>query len=313
MLPFWGSKCIDQVTTTDLLELQQRCVKNRLSPATTDRITHSAVRGFLRDAKLAGYAVRDLHSLYDPNLISRLSSDDDAGGEIDPFTEEERDRIEEGFRLHDPDYYMFVRFRFWTGTRPSETIGLRVPVDLVRRRFRVVTSRVLGRDGATKTKRRRVVVIHKVLAQGLKHYLAAHPRPDGNFLFTTPRGAPIDEANFYDRHWLPMLKRLKIRRRPFYNARHTYISYLVRLGVPSAFICQTGVSLKVLGQHYLSVTVLDKDIEQQIWCVETEPRRNPSGGGWEASSGAERKTQCTQAVTQERATGVEPVTSSLGR
>jgi hypothetical protein len=40
--------------------------------------------------------------------------------------------------------------------------------------------------------------------------------PD-DFLLATPEGTAIDESNFYKREWLPMLRRLKIRQRPFYT------------------------------------------------------------------------------------------------
>ncbi len=34
-------------------------------------------------------------------------------------------------------------------------------------------------------------------------------------------------SGFYQREWVPMLRRLGIRPRPFYNARHTYISFMI--------------------------------------------------------------------------------------
>ncbi|MFI5398455.1 MAG: hypothetical protein ACHQ9S_23220 [Candidatus Binatia bacterium] len=46
-----------------------------------------------------------------------------------------------------------------------------------------------------------------LLAQDLERYLAAHPKADNDSLFITPTGTPIDETNFYKRHWFPMLER----------------------------------------------------------------------------------------------------------
>jgi hypothetical protein len=45
-------------------------------------------------------------------------------------------------------------------------------------------------------------------------------------VLTTPNGAPIDQVNFYARKWVPVLEEPEIRLRPFYNVRHTYITYL---------------------------------------------------------------------------------------
>src|SRR5262245_58339111 len=48
-----------------------------------------------------------------------------------------------------------------------------------------------------------------------------------------------------------MLRRLGIRPRPFYNTRHTYISYAISLGTKLATVCtQTGTSPAMIDQHY---------------------------------------------------------------
>jgi len=129
-----------------------------------------------------------------------------------------------------PYYYAF--HQLWSGARPSEAIALRQRnPDLAGRRIRIRLSRVLGRDGRPKTgKSKRDVVIHGVLLDVLRDSRPLHPTPDG-FVLTTPTGAPIDEANFYRREWLPMLRRLNIRPRPLHNTRHTYISHMLTIGV----------------------------------------------------------------------------------
>lgn len=48
-----------------------------------------------------------------------------------------------------------------------------------------------------------------------------------------------------------MLRRLKVRPRPFYNTRHSYISFMISIGAKLAFIsAQTGDSIKTLETHY---------------------------------------------------------------
>jgi integrase len=72
-----------------------------------------------------------------------------------------------------------------------------------------------------------------------------------DYLFKTPAGTPIDVGNFHKREWLPMLKAKKIRPRPFYNTRHTYVSFLYSIGAKSGFISsQTGDSIKTLENDY---------------------------------------------------------------
>ena len=278
VLPELGPKRLDALTTGHLTALQQRLLRKKLKPSTIDRVTHSALRGMLRDAMLDGYEVPDLKTLYDPTYITRLASDEDANPP-DPYTPEERDRILEGFRQDDPGFYAFVFFRFWTGTRPSEAIALRHSfLNLKQRRFNVVASRVLGSDGRPKTRKsKRKVEIHANLADVLKDYVGSSRQDPDAFVFTTATGSPIDEANFYERHWKPMLLRLGIRKRPFYNTRHTYVTVMhVDLGMPPLWICrQTGMSLAMIENHYGGGQVIAEEIDARI--AEHDASRNPAG------------------------------------
>jgi len=124
VLDVLGNKHLDQLTSADLTRLQRVLLKKGLKAATVDGVVHSAFRGMLRDARAAGYAVTDLHRLYDRGEIQRLDRGSEAR-EIDAFTEAERDAILEGFRKKRPHYYPFVFHQFWTGARPSEAIALR--------------------------------------------------------------------------------------------------------------------------------------------------------------------------------------------
>src|SRR5262249_30084436 len=142
VLPQIGDLHLDEIAPRHLAELQLRLRSQRLAPATVDAVTQSAFRGMLRDAELDGYRTPDLRRLYDKRFIVRLDRGRESS-EIDPFTDEERDRIVEWFLQNRPHYHAFVHFRFWTGTRPSEAIGLRWgEVDLACHRVRIRRSRV---------------------------------------------------------------------------------------------------------------------------------------------------------------------------
>jgi len=48
-----------------------------------------------------------------------------------------------------------------------------------------------------------------------------------------------------------MLRKLKIRPRPFYNRRHSYASFILSIGVKMAFVsAQTGDEEATLRKHY---------------------------------------------------------------
>lgn len=230
----------------------------------------------LRDAKAAGYRTPDLRELYSRDLLGRLDRGRDVA-DIDPYTEAERDEIIEGFRTKRAHYHPFVAHQFWSGARPSEAIALRwVGVDFSQREIRIRGSRVLGQDPRTKTgKSVRNVIMHHPVADALRAVWPTHPAADG-FVFTTPSGAPLDEANFYRREWIPMLRRLGIRQRGLYNTRHTYITYMLELtGNPLFVARQTGTSLEMIEKHDGAVRVLADEIDERI--ADRRQTGNPPG------------------------------------
>ena len=276
VVPVLGAVRLDELTAKHLVDLQAKLARKGLSAGTIDRVIHSALRGMLRDAELAGYRGCDLARLFDSRFVTRLDKGSDAA-EIDPYTDEERERILTWFLRERREYYAFVYFRFWTGTRPSEAIVLRWrDVDLEHRRIRIRRSRVLGEDGRTKTGRsRRDVIVHEGI-DGVLRTLRPHDAAAGDFVFRTPRGAPVDEANFQRREWLPALRALGIRRRPFYNCRHTYISTLLAAGAKPLFVCrQTGTSLEMIEKHYGDARVDAQQLDQMIAGTSSETGNRP--------------------------------------
>src|SRR5262245_48299923 len=112
--------------------------------------------------------------------------------------------------------------------------------------------------------------------------LLLRPAPD-DFVFTTPTGAPIDKTNFYQREWLPALRAAGVRARPFCNARHTYISFLLVAGAKPLFVCrQTGTSLEMIERHYGDARVVAEELDDLIGEFTAEgsssgETRNPPG------------------------------------
>jgi integrase len=175
------------------------------------------------------------------------------------------------------------------------------------RRVRIRRSRVLGRDGEPKTGRsKRDIILHEGLIRVLREHVPRRPAPH-DFVFRTPRGAPIDEVNFYQREWLSCLRALGIRSRPFYNCRHTYISTLLAAGAKPLFVCrQTGTSLEMIEKHYGDARVDAVHLDKMIGELDPSPR-NPAGtlsvAPNRASTRRAQKPLKLPKVQQERATG----------
>ena len=245
VLPVLGSRSVASIRGSDIHELQTSLYKGGLSAATVNRIIHGGLRALVRDARRDGLLDRNPFEFV--KVVREEPKDS-----IDPYTEDERERILHGFRTKRPHYYPFVCFQFWTGARPSEAFALRWgKVDFQRGTATIDRSRTAGFESYTKTRKsRRHVRLHSIVTDALRAAMPLHVRED-DFVFRTDQGAPLDIRNFFQREWLPMLRRLGIRPRPFYNTRHTYISYSISVGTTLATVCaQTGTSPAMIEKHY---------------------------------------------------------------
>ncbi|MEO6027806.1 MAG: hypothetical protein ABIR79_13150 [Candidatus Binatia bacterium] len=107
-------------------------------------------------------------------------------------------------------------------------------------------------------------MIHQELERTLRDILPTHPDP-GGFVFTTPGGVPIDQANFLRRVWTPMLRRLRLRSRRFYATRHTYITFMLAAGARPLFVApETGTSLKMIEEWYGQAHMLPSELDDMV-------------------------------------------------
>jgi integrase len=272
----FGKIALGLLNVSHLQGLQNKLRAKGLKARSVNGFIHSCLRAMLRDARVDGLVKVDL---YDRDFFKPLPITDSKPS-IDPYTPEEREIILEAFRTARPHYYRFAFFQFWQGTRPSEAIALRRgDVDLKYATAGIHKSIVQGHEGGTKTARsNREIHLHdnvlKVL--GAENPVPLSVDPD-DFLFTTPEGTPIDESNFYNREWKPILKANNIRPRPFYNTRHSYVSFLYSIGAKSGFISsQTGDSIKTLESDYAKYIRAADDnrdfVENQIQKSETQAK-----------------------------------------
>jgi integrase len=258
----FGKIGLGLVNVSHLQALQNKLRAKGLKARSVNSFIHSCLRAMLRDARIEGLVKGDL---YDRDFFKPLPITDSKPS-IDPYTPEERETILEAFRIKRPHYYRFVFFQFWQGTRPSEAIALRRgDVDLK-----------YARAGIHKSNREIHLHDNVVKVLGTENPVPLSVDPD-DFLFTTPEGTPIDESNFYNREWKPILKAKNIRPRPFYNTRHSYVSFLYSIGAKSGFISsQTGDSIKTLESDYAKyIREADNNrdfVENQIQKSETQAK-----------------------------------------
>lgn len=140
----------------------------------------------------------------------------------------------------------YDEFRFFSGLRPSEQIALVVSdYDAANGVLSVTKARVNGidRDRTKIDEDRRVVlsprarsVLERQLA--LREGLIRQGRIHHDHLFFEPSGQPIQRLHAVHRRWHRTLKRLAIRYRTPYTARHTSVSWNLMIGRNPLLVAQ---------------------------------------------------------------------------
>lgn len=171
-----------------------------------------------------------------------------------PFTKDEILKIIEGFQNHYPYYADFVQFLFGTGCRTGEAIALQWK-HLEGNCSTVWIGESLSRGirKETKTGRDRTISLTPYLQQML---LERRPKDfqSDDLIFMAPGGGAIDDHNFRNRAWKPVLDKLLIPYRKPYNTRHTLVSHALDRGMKPADIAElTGHSVETLYEHYAGV------------------------------------------------------------
>jgi integrase len=172
--------------------------------------------------------------------------------EIDPFSREERDFIIDCFNQSRYfDYYVnFVKFLLFTGCRPSEAIALEW--NNIDSQYIVFKEAIVEGEYQpyTKTKKVRKFPINEQLAQILDNIYQ-----ESKYVFLAKEGGVIDMHNFTTRAWTHTLNENKVRYRPPYNCRHTFITLCLDAGVPIQQVAAwVGNSPAIILNHYAGLT-----------------------------------------------------------
>ncbi len=185
----------------------------------------------------------------------------------DPFTPEEADRIIAKLGERFAEDADLAEFRFFTGLRTGELIGLRwSSIELKAKRFTVLGGRVRGEErDSTKTGKTRVVDLNsRALAALTRQRKRTHAA--GGHVFLNPRtGLPYDNENEFNKQaWTPCLKLLQIRYRRPYNTRHTYATMMLMAGLTPAYCAaQLGHSVEMFLTTYAKWINGDRNAVEQ--------------------------------------------------
>jgi len=139
--------------------------------------------------------------------------------DVEPFT---LDEVQSILRTVRADYRDYFTVRLFTGMRTGEAHGLKWKyVDLANRLILVRETFVLGEDEYTKTdSSQRDIQMSQVVYDALQRQHAATAKVS-DCVFCNREGKPLDNKNFTDRVWSPLLRNLGLKPRRPYQMRHT--------------------------------------------------------------------------------------------
>jgi integrase len=162
------------------------------------------------------------------------------------------------FSVHPHSHYRgYVEFLALTAFRPEEAIAL-TWTDITNSQIIVSRAYSQGILKETKTYESRNFPINSQLGK----LLQSLPRTQ-NLVFPSPEGGYINQHNFGERYWKPIIKKLvavgKVSEYlPTYNLRHSWITRMLRGGLDIATVAKlAGNTPDTIMKHYLAAKTQD--------------------------------------------------------
>lgn len=154
-------------------------------------------------------------------------------------------------------YRGYVEFLALTGFRPEEAIALEWS-DI--KNGRIIVSRAYSQGilKSTKTYETRNFPVNSQLDK----LLQSLPKTQ-NLVFPSPEGGYINQHNFGERYWKPIVKKLVAAGKvseylPTYNFRHSWITRMLRSGLDIATVAKlAGNKPDTIMKHYLAAQIRD--------------------------------------------------------
>jgi integrase len=162
------------------------------------------------------------------------------------------------FSVHAHSHYRgYVEFLVLTGFRPEEAIAL-TWADI--KSGRIIVSRAYSQGilKETKTYETRTFPVNAQLEKLLKSL----PKTQ-NLIFPAPEGRYINQHNFGERYWKPIVKKLVAAGKvgeylPTYNLRHSWITRMLRSDLDIATVAKlAGNKPDTIMKHYLAARTQD--------------------------------------------------------
>ena len=216
ILPYFGQKQLGMVTKADVLAFRAELskLKGRGKNVTMTARRINAVMKPLRQILNEAADRYNFNSQFRNIKPLRMKR-----SEVMPFTMEEVQSLITTVR---EDFQNYLKTRFFTAMRTGEVNGLKWKyVDFERRLIYVRESIVLGEEDELKTDgSMRDIQMSQIVFDALKAQQEATGKLS-EYVFCNRAGKPLDNKNFINRVWAPLLRHLGLDHRKAYQMRHT--------------------------------------------------------------------------------------------
>lgn len=216
LLPWFGNMVISQITKADVLAFRASLAKtpSRKSENMLSNRRVNAVMKPLRQILNEAGDRYEFNSAFKNVKPLRMKRSD-----VQPFTLDEVQTILNTVRVDFRNYFVL---RFFTGMRTGEAHGLKWKyIDFERRLILVRESIVLGEEDELKTDgSQRDIYMSQMVFDALQAQFKATAHLSA-YVFCNQAGNPLDNKNFVNRVWAPLLRHLDLPHRKAYQMRHT--------------------------------------------------------------------------------------------
>ena len=232
LIPHFGEMRVGQIAKADVLAFRASLAKvparKKNTPLSNARINKimNPLRQILNEA-----ADRfDFRTVFGKIKQLKVPKSD-----VQPFTLGEVKTLIDTIR---PDFRNYLRVRFFTGMRTGEVHGLQWKyVDFSRRLILIRETVIDGEDDYTKNDySQRDIQMNQVVFDALleQHRATGHLK----YVFCTRSGDALENRNFVNRVWRPLLRHLKLPHRRAYQCRHTAATLWLAAGEAPEWIAR---------------------------------------------------------------------------
>lgn len=257
LVPHFGDKPVGQIGKADILAFRNKLAE--VPGRAAKGLSAKRINGILAPLRQMLAEAAEVHGFTSPAVNIkplRVRKTD-----VQPFTLAEVQTLVNRVRA---DYRSYFITRFFTGMRTGEVHGLKWKyVDFERRLILVRETFVLGEDEYTKTdSSQRDIQISQVVFEALRQQHAATAKIS-EYVFCNRAGEPLDNKNFSDRVWYPLLRHLGLAARRPYQMRHTAATLWLASGEAPEWIARqlghanTEMLFKVYSRYVPNLTRRD--------------------------------------------------------